>query len=93
MNENKIFLDEDKCDCSTVIWWCLEGLYRSNLFDDLIMIHFEDSEFKIMKNYDEYLTLLYGDYMTPPDEKDRNGHVGELGEIIIDTKNGYQMYK
>lgn len=93
LNEKKIFLNEDKCDCCTVVWWRFDGLYRSHLFDDLIMIDFEDAKFKIMKNYDEYLTITYGDYMTPPDEKDRNGHVGELGDIIIDTEKGYQMYK
>ena len=93
INEKNIFLNEDNCDSCTVIWWCLDGLYRSHLFDELLMIEFEDTKFKAMKNYDEFLTLKYGDYMTPPDEKDRNGHVGELGEIIIDTKNGYHKYK
>jgi len=93
LNEKNVFLDEKNCDSCTVIWWCLDGVYRSHLFDELIMMRFEDADFKMMRNYDEYLTLTYGDYMTLPDEKDRNGHAGELGEIIIDIKNGYQKYK
>ena len=93
LNERNVFLDENQCDSCTIIWWCLDGLYRCHLFDELILVRFEDSEFKIMKNYDEFFTLKYGDYMTPPSEKDRNGHIGDLGEIIIDTKNSYQLYK
>lgn len=35
-------------------------------FDKIIEIPFEDTTIKIPDEYDEYLTLLYGDYMTPP---------------------------
>ena len=30
------------------------------------------------KNYDAYLTKIYGDYMTPPDENEKNHHNTEL---------------
>jgi lipopolysaccharide cholinephosphotransferase len=30
------------------------------------------------EQYDAYLKSLYGDYMTPPKESDRNAHVSEL---------------
>lgn len=32
---------------------------------------FEDTEFYCMTGYDDYLTLQYGDYMTPPPESER----------------------
>ena len=35
-------------------------------FDELIETKFEDSKFFVSKYYDEVLTKIYGDYMTPP---------------------------
>lgn len=44
--------------------------YKSEWFDELIDMPFEDTVCKIAKNYDEILTNFYGDYMTmPPMEK------------------------
>jgi lipopolysaccharide cholinephosphotransferase len=36
------------------------------VFDEVIDAPFEDNQFKIMKGYDKWLTIIYGDYMTPP---------------------------
>lgn len=36
------------------------------IFDEMVKHKFEDAELCIPKRYDEYLTALYGDYMTPP---------------------------
>lgn len=45
---------------------CLEGL---------IDLKFEDDVFKCPSNYDEYLRIIYGDYMKlPPEEKRLKGH-------------------
>jgi lipopolysaccharide cholinephosphotransferase len=44
---------------------------KSEWVKELVRVPFEDGEFPIVKNYDAYLTHLYGDYMTPPQEKDR----------------------
>jgi len=46
---------------SILVNWVKETLY----------VPFEDTEFPVMKEYDAYLTHLYGDYMTPPPEKER----------------------
>ena len=43
-------------------------------FNELIDVKFENINVKISKKYDEMLTSQYGDYMTPPDEKDRVNH-------------------
>lgn len=37
-----------------------------------VMMNFENQMFPIPEQYDAYLTHLFGDYMTPPPEKDRH---------------------
>ena len=39
-----------------------------------IDMEFNGEFFSVMRNYDKYLRLAYGDYMTPPPEKDRIYH-------------------
>lgn len=46
-------------------------LVNSEMFQDEILIPFEDDEFKAPRDYDELLTSMYGDYMTPPPEGQR----------------------
>lgn len=38
---------------------------------ETVPLSYEDTEFACPKEYDAYLTLLYGDYMTPPPEHQR----------------------
>lgn len=42
------------------------SLFRSKWFDNTIKVPFEDFEIPIPIGYHDYLTLCYGDYMTPP---------------------------
>ena len=47
----------------------------SSIFDGNMLMVFEDTEFKVPKNYDEYLKKAYGDYMQlPPEDKRWIGH-------------------
>ena len=39
---------------------------------------FEDIKLLGPEKYDQYLKSLYGDYMTPPKDADKNAHVSEL---------------
>lgn len=41
-------------------------IFRREWFEDVIDAPFEDTTVKIPRDYDGYLTCLYGDYMTPP---------------------------
>ncbi len=37
-----------------------------HIFDEYTLVDFEDIKVRIPKDYDKYLTNLFGDYMTPP---------------------------
>lgn len=52
-----------KCVCLSMF---VGKVFKSEWFDDVIETDFEDFTIAIPRKYDEYLTLMYGDYMTPP---------------------------
>ncbi|MBF6977546.1 LicD family protein [Aerococcaceae bacterium zg-BR22] len=63
---------------------CIYGVYRNReimskeVFSDYIIKKFENTNVKIIKRYDEYLTSLYGDYMQlPPKDKQVTHHTYE----------------
>lgn len=72
--------NETRYEDQDVVWCCnLYSKYslekesiRLSWTRELIRAPFEDTEFPIVKEYDAYLTHLYGDYMTPPSEKERH---------------------
>ena len=45
--------------------------YPSNTLEKIIRVPFEGIEVNAMACYHDYLTLCYGDYMTPPEESER----------------------
>ena len=45
---------------------------RNEWLKEFINVEFEGGQYPIIKNYDAYLTHLYGDYMTPPPIDQRN---------------------
>lgn len=53
-----------------------------------IKLRFEDAEFYAPKDYATVLEGYYGDWRTPPPERERTGH----GELIIDLENDYHQY-
>ena len=55
-------------------------------------IHFCGKNFLIPEAYDRLLTIMYGDYRTPPPEGKRKGHGEEYGGVIIDTERDYRTY-
>jgi lipopolysaccharide cholinephosphotransferase len=51
-------------------------MFPRGFFDEYIDAEFEGEKFKILKNYKQYLTNLYGPtYMTPPPENKRERHI------------------
>ena len=55
----------------TDLYKTLSLQYSGELFRSVVKHPFEDIELPITAEYDSYLRTQYGDYMTPPDEKDR----------------------
>lgn len=45
--------------------------YPYNIMNSTIRLSFENIEVSGISQYDRYLTLIYGDYMTPPNESER----------------------
>lgn len=53
-------------------------LFPKEIYGEGKLYPFENMLLVGPEHYDEYLKSLYGDYMVPPEEKDRNAHVSEL---------------
>lgn len=47
---------------------------KKRIFEEYIDVEFEGSKYKGLKNYDYYLTKIYGDYMTLPPKDKRITH-------------------
>ena len=60
--------------------------FDKSSFDKIIKIDFEGKKYFAPKDYDGYLTSMYGDYMTPPPIDDRKGH----SFISVDFGEGIQ---
>jgi lipopolysaccharide cholinephosphotransferase len=69
-----LYRNEMRYEKKKVKWYCnIYSKYslekesiKAEWVKELIRVPFEDMELPIVKNYDAYLTHLYGDYMTPP---------------------------
>ena len=62
-------------------------LYPKELFEDLMDIEFEDKKYKAFSDYDDFLKMCYGDYMTLPPENER---VWKHHPIIIDFNHNFE---
>ena len=51
-----------------------KDILPKNYFNDLIKIKFENYYFLSFKEYDKYLSKMYGDYMTPPPKEKQITH-------------------
>jgi lipopolysaccharide cholinephosphotransferase len=56
-------------------------MFKKEVYGQKTLYPFEDIQMVGPEKYDEYLKSLYGDYMTPPREQDRNARVSELVPI------------
>ncbi len=60
-----------KVACYNGLFRCLPLRYDCDIMAQTSLHRFEDTEFRIIDRYDHYLTVMYGDYMTPPPESER----------------------
>lgn len=56
--------------------WKRDVMCEREVYEDLIETRFENLNVFIMRNYDRYLSLKYGDYMKLPPEEQRVPHHG-----------------
>lgn len=67
---------------------CCGGIFEKaekKSFDKKLKFAFEDTNFWGPAGYDEYLTNLYGDYMTPPPKENQVSH-HDFEAFCLDTK-------
>lgn len=61
----------EKSACYNNLFKYITFEYCQNLMDNLILHKFENTMFYTTIEYDSFLKTTYGDYMTPPPERDR----------------------
>lgn len=76
----KIIEKQNKKETNSVInhggVYLLKEIVNKKFFENITTHEFENHKFNIPKDYDEYLTHIYGDYMTlPPKEKRKSHHL------------------
>ena len=70
-------LIDEKSDLTVIYATEFKGyIFPRDWYGEPVMHRFETSEAPLPKNYDEMLTSMYGDYMTPPPEDSRKGAGG-----------------
>ena len=90
---SSIFKNNKKYEGCYYLWGSptIFSRFDNDLFDELCEVCFEGHMLFAPKNWDEYLTILYGDYMKlPPVEKRGNGSCHTIS--IIDLENDYSNY-
>lgn len=65
---------ESSTIAGNIVWGVGKESVAKEVFDESIEAEFEGQMFPIPKDYDRYLTALYGDYMTLPPEEKRIAH-------------------
>ena len=71
----KYKLSENKCVtelCAGPKWMRPE--YPKRIYEGVDYVTFEGLRMPCMKGYDEYLTMVFGDYMTPPPKEQQKPH-------------------
>lgn len=56
----------------------IDKIFPDFIFTDYITIEFEGNSYRCIKDFDNYLTILYGDYMELPPVDQRVGKHGIL---------------
>jgi lipopolysaccharide cholinephosphotransferase len=65
----------------------MKQFYSHDFFDSFVLMDFEGGSYPGMIGWDEYLTKLYGDYMTLPPESERTW---KHHPIILDFEHDYE---
>lgn len=67
--------------------------FDGNIFDDYIMVPYENIQVRVPREYDKCLTQMYGDYMQlPPVESQKPLHMTEHSRVDIPYKEYIEKY-
>lgn len=83
----------DESDYAVGIYWSQAAfslVFCTEWFHKLVEVPFESTTIKIPQGWDEYLTVLFGDYMKLPPESARKPKHSSEG--IIDLEKPYRYY-
>ncbi len=88
----QIFRDNSKYTYCYYLWASptITARFTSDIFEEVSMVEFEKKLFPAPRKWHEYLTCVYGDYMTPPPPEKRNGGCHTLS--IVDVNKDYSHY-
>ena len=67
-------------------------MFPREWFDEYIILPFEGIEVRVSKYYHEYLTYIYGDYMTPPPIDQRKSE-GPHGKYYVNFDKNIPLSK
>lgn len=82
--QKALIRNDDKAPLVGLLWTIIIPVVPKEIFEqEPKTLLFETEEFPVPPDYDKYLTIRYGDYMTPPPENKRNGGHGNM---IIDLE-------
>lgn len=82
-------LDESKVAASYYDFKPKRQAMPKYIFDEYIRVPFEDIEVNALKHYDEYLTVLYGDWRTPPPKEEQIGMHHDKGCSLTQNYEAY----
>lgn len=82
----KYDFDKSKTTANYCGAWGNKEIVPQSVFGKGTVLNFEDLKLSAPEKYGEYLTSLYGDYMTPPPVEKR---VARHGTEVIDLDNSY----
>lgn len=68
----------------------MQNEYPKELFSSAVYSDFEGIKIPIPVGYDTYLTMAFGDYMTPPPNEEQIPH---HDMVFCDPNNGYEKYR
>ena len=75
--EKHLFQGKEKANLANV-WSSITRRIPTESFEPASELLFEGERFSVPKDYDTYLRIAYGDYMSPPPEGKRSGGHGDL---------------
>lgn len=84
--------DFDTSQYTGYVWWpqISELIFPIDWFSDYVNLKFEDTVIRCPKQYDKFLSQMFGNYMELPPENERYNHSG--GKAIIDLEKSYKEY-